>query len=171
MSKNIAIIGRGLTNNRWDLIYKILDKSAVKEIFYERFDINNPKALEQFKKKDSDVSFNGVVYICTTADKINDNRPYIKFNIKSTNEDIINGIKSLACQMSSKRSNMEEVNISNDDNNIDNANNACSINSVIVDISGKKITINKNDFDKLERLRSLLDKYDYKIVDIVLDES
>jgi hypothetical protein len=73
--------------------------------------------------------------------------------------------------MSLKRSNIEEVNISSDANDTDIHNNACSINSVIVDISGKKITINKNDFDKLERLRSLLDKYDYKIVDIVLDES
>lgn len=169
MKKNIAIIGRGLTNSRWDLIYKILDKSAVKEIFYECFDINNPKALEQFKNKDNSLSFSGIVYVCTTADKINDDRPYVKFNIKSSNEDIINGIKSLASQMSSKKNNIEE-DVSIDDN-ISNKEIACSINSVIVDIGNRKININKNDFDKLEHLKSLLDKYDYKIVDIVLNET
>lgn len=161
ISRNIAVIGRGLTNNRWNLIFKILDKSREKNIYYDKFDINNPNALKQFKDKDSNNKYNGIIYICTTSDKINDSRPYIKFNIKASDEEILNGIKSLAISMNRVT---RDISLDVENNSEDIMSN---MSAIIVNINGKEIKLNKSDFVLFENMTKLMEKYNYKIVDII----
>jgi hypothetical protein len=158
MKKSLAIIGRNLSSDKWDIIYKILDKGVDKGLAYKKYDINSPKQIEIFRSDDKLNKFSGIIYICTTADKVDDNRPYIRININTSSNEIISLLKGLAGSLNNKQE--EKIEDIPD-----------QVSGAYVEINNKDILLNKKDILFLEKMNDLMDKFNYQIKEVILSEA
>lgn len=164
---NISVVGRTLKSSKWNSLYDILNEARDENILtYDLIDLD-------INASNINNNSDAYIYIATTP-KIKD-KPYIRLPLNICEDDLIAEVNSLASRLFKSE---DDIAINNEDNNQVNPSQNemlintedSKINGLALEINGKDVTLNKQDFTDLKEMLRLCDIYGFKVKEVLLND-
>jgi hypothetical protein len=152
-SIKIAVVGRTLNDKRWDLVYELLEDGIEAEVLksFDKYNVDSTKVIP---------NHDAYIYIATTP-KVKD-KPFIHLQANASEDDIDDAMLGLVQKLIKKPEQKSEP-------VVEDSIQRSKIDGLVIEVNGKEIYLEKEDFLELKEILRLCEVYKFKVKDVITD--